>query len=278
MSVEELINQIEVYNPDADFDLLRRSYEYSEEHHSGQQRRSGHPYFTHCLETAKSLIDLKLDVPTICAGLLHDVLEDTLVTRDDLAQLFGESIAQLVEGVTKIGTYHFKGRTQQTQADNYLNLFLATAKDIRVILIKLADRLHNMETLSFLPIGRQQEIAKETLEIYASLAHRLGINRFKSRLEDLAFKYLHPLEYREIASLLAEKLDEREAYTRKMEGIIGGGRDQSKSAWPPQAYIQHLSQDSPQRRSLRGNLRFDCVANLGRNHCGLLCGVRGITR
>ena len=220
MSVEELINQIEVYNPDADFDLLRRSYEYSEEHHGGQQRRSGHPYFTHCLETAKSLIDLKLDVPTICAGLLHDVLEDTLVTRDDLAQLFGESIAQLVEGVTKIGTYHFKGRTQQTQADNYLNLFLATAKDIRVILIKLADRLHNMETLSFLPIGRQQEIAKETLEIYASLAHRLGINRFKSRLEDLAFKYLHPLEYREIASLLAEKLDEREAYTRKMEGII----------------------------------------------------------
>ena len=170
MSVEALIKQIETYNPDADFDLLRRSYQYSEEHHSGQQRRSGHPYFTHCLETAKSLIDLKLDVPTICSGLLHDVLEDTLVTRDELARRFGETIAQLVEGVTKIGAYHFKGRTQQTQADNYLNLFLATAKDIRVILIKLADRLHNMETLSFLSIDRQQEIAKETLEIYASLA------------------------------------------------------------------------------------------------------------
>ena len=189
MSVEALISQIQSYNPDADFAILQRSYEYSEERHSGQQRKSGDPYFTHCVETAQTLIELKLDMPTICAGLLHDVLEDTLTTRIELERLFGETIAQLVEGVTKIGKYHFRG-AQRRQAENYLKLLLATATDIRVILIKLADRLHNMRTLSFQPEHKQQEIAQETLDIYAALAHRLGIARIKSRLEDLAFKYL----------------------------------------------------------------------------------------
>ncbi len=220
MSVEYLINQIRAYNPDADFDLLRRSYEYSEACHSGIPRKSGDPYFTHCFETAKTLVELKLDMDTICAGLLHDVLEDTSVTRDELASRFGETIAQLVEGVTNISKYEFKGGVQQRQAENYLRLLLATAKDIRVILIKLADRLHNMNTLSFLPPHKQERIAKQTSEVYAPLAHRLGIWQIKSRLEDLAFKYLYPIEYREIASLLAEKLEKREAYTNKLVGIV----------------------------------------------------------
>jgi GTP pyrophosphokinase len=224
MSVEALISQIQSYNPDADFDILQRSYEYSEERHSGQQRKSGDPYFTHCVETAQTLIELKLDMPTICAGLLHDVLEDTLTTRIELERLFGETIAQLVEGVTKIGKYHFRG-AQRRQAENYLKLLLATATDIRVILIKLADRLHNMRTLSFQPEHKQQEIAQETLDIYAALAHRLGIARIKSRLEDLAFKYLYPVEYKQTAHLLDEKLAEREAYTNRMVEMIQNALD-----------------------------------------------------
>ncbi len=220
MSVETLINHIGGYNSDADFDFLRRSYEFAEKAHKGQWRQSGEPYFTHCIATANVLTELKLDVRTICAGLLHDIIEDTPVTRDELSNLFGETIAQLVQGVSKIGRYKFRGGAQQRQAENYLKLLLATAEDIRVILIKLADRLHNMETLSYLPLHRQQAISKETLEVYAPIAHRLGIWRIMSRLEDLAFKHLYPAEYRDIADLIAEKLTEREAYVDKMVATI----------------------------------------------------------
>lgn len=220
MSVNYLIRQIQAYNPDADCDLLRRSYEYSEAYHQGQQRISGDPYFSHCFETAKTLVELKLDTDTICAGLLHDVLEDTSATRDELVDQFGETITELVEGVTNISKYKFKGGVQQRQAENYLRLLLATAKDTRVILIKLADRLHNMQTLSSLPPHKQERISKQTFEVYAPLAHRLGIARIKSRLEDLAFKFLHASEYREVADLLASKLTEREAYTKWMVDAV----------------------------------------------------------
>ena len=220
MSVETLVDRIGSYTSDADFDFLRRSYEFAEKAHGGQWRQSGEPYFTHCVATANVLTELKLDVRTVCAGLLHDVIEDTPVTRDELSRLFGETIAQLVQGVSKIGRYKFRGGAQQRQAENYLKLLLATAEDIRVILIKLADRLHNMETLSFLPLHRRQAISKETLEVYAPIAHRLGIWRIMSRLEDLAFKHLYPVEYRDIADLLAEKLAEREAYVDKMVATI----------------------------------------------------------
>lgn len=220
MSVNYLIRQIQAYNPDADCDLLRRSFEYSQACHHGQQRISGDPYFIHCLETAKTLVELKLDTDTICAGLLHDVLEDTPATRDELVNQFGETITELVEGVTNISKYKFKGGVQQRQAENYLRLLLATARDTRVILIKLADRLHNMQTLASLPPHKQERIAKQTFEVYAPLAHRLGIALIKSRLEDLAFKYLHANEYREIADLLAAKLAEREAYTKWLVDVV----------------------------------------------------------
>ena len=220
MSVNYLIRQIQAYNPDADCELLRRSYEYSEACHQGQQRISGDPYFSHCFETAKTLVELKLDTDTICAGLLHDVLEDTSATRDELVDQFGETITELVEGVTNISKYKFKGGVQQRQAENYLRLLLATAKDTRVILIKLADRLHNMQTLSSLPPHKQERISKQTFEVYAPLAHRLGIARIKSRLEDLAFKFLHASDYREVADLLASKLTEREAYTKWMVDAV----------------------------------------------------------
>ena len=220
MSVNYLIRQIQAYNPDADCDLLRRSYEFSQTCHHGQMRISGDAYFSHCFETAKTLVELKLDTDTICAGLLHDVLEDTSATRDELVDQFGDTITELVEGVTNISKYRFKGGVQQRQAENYLRLLLATANDTRVILIKLADRLHNMQTLGSLPPHKQERIAKQTFEVYAPLAHRLGIARIKSRLEDLAFKYLHATEYREIADLLAAKLGEREAYTKWMVDVV----------------------------------------------------------
>ena len=217
MSLGSLIQSIKNYNPEADFDLLEYAYKFGEECHAGQKRKSGAPYFSHCIGTAKILIDLKLDIYTICAAILHDTIEDNEeVTRDRLAWQFGETVADLVEGVSKISRYHFKGGVRQRQAESYLKLLLATAQDIRVILIKLADRLHNMETLSFQPESRQREIAKETFEVYAPMAQRLGISRLKSRLEDLAFKHTNPEEYQLIAKLLNQKLVKREDYANQM--------------------------------------------------------------
>ena len=230
MSVKSLINQIQGYNPEAEIELLERCYRFAQEAHDGQKRKSGEPYFTHCVKTAKILAELRLDTHTICAGLMHDILEDTGITRQELQVRFGANIANLVEGVTKIGQYRPNVASptaaavitvedrihRKTQAETYRKLLLATAEDMRVILIKLADRLHNMETLKFLTSEKCQRIAKETLEIYAPIAHRLGIWRIMSRLEDLAFKHLYPSEYRKIAELLDQKLAEREAYCDKM--------------------------------------------------------------
>ena len=230
MSIKSLVNQIQAYNPDAEVELLERCYRFSQEAHEGQQRKSGEPYFTHCLKTAEILAELRLDTHTICAGLMHDVLEDTGITRQEMQVRFGANIANLVEGVTKIGQYKLSIASQTSdtkstvehrvhrkrQAETYRKLLLATAEDMRVILIKLADRLHNMETLEFLSSEKCQRVAKETLEIYAPIAHRLGLWRIMGRLEDLAFKHLYPIEYRKIADLLNQKLTEREAYCDKM--------------------------------------------------------------
>ena len=222
MSVESLIQIIRRNNPDAgtDFAFLKECYSFAEYAHRNQLRKSGDPYFMHCVKTAEILAQLRLDMDTICAGLMHDVLEDTGVTRLEMQEKFGENIAQLVEGVTKIGRYHFSGGKRKRQADTYRKLLLATAEDMRVILIKLADRLHNMDTLEYLSEEQQQRISKETLEIYAPIAHRLGIWSIMSRLEDRSLKYLLPDTYREIADLLNEKLEERQAYCKKMEAII----------------------------------------------------------
>ena len=236
MSIKSLVNQIQAYNPDAEVELLERCYRFAQEAHEGQQRKSGEPYFTHCLKTAEILAELRLDTHTICAGLMHDVLEDTGITRQEMQVRFGTNIANLVEGVTKIGQYKLSIASQtpdpkstvehrvhrKRQAETYRKLLLATAADMRVILIKLADRLHNMETLEFLSSEKCQRVAKETLEIYAPIAHRLGLWRIMGRLEDLAFKHLYPIEYRKIADLLNQKLTEREAYCDKMVKQIRG--------------------------------------------------------
>ena len=222
MSAESLITKIQKHNPEAvtDFDFLKTCYSFAKNAHQKQLRKSGEPYFMHCVRTAEILAQLQLDMDTICAGLMHDVLEDTGITRDEMEKQFGKNIAHLVEGVTKIGRYKFSGGQRKRQAETYRKLLLATAVDMRVILIKLADRVHNMETLEHVSTEQQQRISKETLEIYAPIAHRLGIWSMMSRLEDLSFKYLLPDAYREIADLLNEKLEERQAYCQKMEVTI----------------------------------------------------------
>ncbi len=188
---EDITDKIEAYHPEADFDLLRRAYIFSAMEHRGQVRRSGEPYLTHPLEVANILADLKLDVTSVAVGLLHDVLEDTLTTREVIEEYFGKEIADLVEGLSKISKIHFTSEAEK-EAENFRKMLLAMVHDIRVILVKLADRLHNMRTLGHLQVERRKRIARETIDIYAPLANRLGMGTIKQELEDLSLAHLDP--------------------------------------------------------------------------------------
>ena len=179
---EDLLEKVRAYSPDADVELLRRAYVFSAFEHRGQVRRSGEPYLIHPLAVAEFLVDLKLDAVAIAAGLLHDVVEDTLTTIERIRELFGPEVAHVVEGVTKISAIDFASREEQ-QAENLRKMMLAMVDDIRVVLIKLADRLHNMRTLEHLQPDRQNKIAQETLDIYAPIAHRLGMGKIRGELE-----------------------------------------------------------------------------------------------
>ncbi|MFQ5846418.1 MAG: RelA/SpoT family protein [Candidatus Methylomirabilales bacterium] len=220
MGIEELIDDIKSYNPGADAAILRRAHEFAATVHRGQARRSGDPYLSHPVEVAAILTGLKVDVRAIAAGLLHDAIEDTHTTTQEIRTLFGDEIADLVDGVTKLSKLPFSTR-EDRQADSFRKMFLAMAKDIRVIVIKLADRLHNMRTLAPLPEAKQRLIAKETLEIYAPLAHRLGMAKIKQELEDLSLRYLDPDAYRELTVQVATKQREREAQINEVIAILG---------------------------------------------------------
>src|SRR5918994_7374119 len=191
---EDLVEKVRTYSPDADLELLRGAYVFSAFEHRGQVRHSGEPYMVHPLEVADFLADMKLDVVAIAAGLLHDVVEDTLTSIERIEELFGRDVAHVVEGVTKISAIPFSS-SEERQAENFRKMLLAMVDDIRVILVKLADRLHNMRTLHHLPEERRIKIAQETLDIYAPIANRLGMSRIKNELEELAFKYLEPAAY-----------------------------------------------------------------------------------
>jgi guanosine-3',5'-bis(diphosphate) 3'-pyrophosphohydrolase len=208
--LQTLIEEIPKYQPHADLDLVHRAYRFSEQSHQGQQRASGEPYLSHPLEVAGLLVDFKMDVTTVTAGLLHDVLEDTKTTKDELVREFGADIAELVDGVTKIGKLAFSSR-EERQAENFRKMVVAMARDIRVLMIKLADRLHNMRTLGYLPSDKGKKIAQETLDIYAPLAHRLGMAKVKAELEDLALRVMHPDSYQELMRRVAKRRLEREA-------------------------------------------------------------------
>ncbi|MFZ5646256.1 MAG: RelA/SpoT family protein [Bacillota bacterium] len=219
MTLDDLVQKIIHYNPRADLALVRRAYGFAEEAHRGQKRISGEEYITHPLSVAMILAELEMDQETLLAGLLHDVVEDTSVTLDRIKNEFGDEVAQLVDGVTKLGRLEFKSKEEQ-QAENLRKMFLAMAKDIRVILIKLADRLHNLRTLKYQPEKKQKEIGQETLEIYAPLAHRLGIYLLKWELEDLSFRFLHPDEYYDLAHKIAQTRNKRETYIKNAIGIL----------------------------------------------------------
>jgi len=218
-NVHDLIERVQRYNPNAQVDLIRRAYDFSARAHEGQVRRSGEPYLRHPLAVAEVLATLKLDVPAIVAGLLHDTVEDTVCTREQIEEEFGKNVARLVDGVTKIGQIHFKSY-EEKQAENFRKMLISMADDVRVILIKLADRLHNMRTLEHLSPAHQQKVAQETLEIYAPLANRLGIGWMKAELEDLCFKALKPDIYVALAERVAKQVEEREQYIQEVIGVV----------------------------------------------------------
>ena len=193
----ELMRKLRENRPSDDLNLVKKAYEFSQKHHAGQHRASGEPYLVHPLEVGNVLAEMKMDSVAIAAGLLHDSVEDTSVTTVEIRQEFGEQVAHIVEGVTKISKIDFASR-EEAQAENLRKMMLAMVDDIRVVLIKLADRLHNMRTLEHLPPERQQKIARETLEIYAPIAHRLGMGKIRGELEDLGFRYVDPIGYEQV--------------------------------------------------------------------------------
>ncbi|MGL5575339.1 MAG: RelA/SpoT family protein, partial [Sarcina sp.] len=207
--LEELIERVEKGSKGADIELIKKAYDLAVTAHIEQKRESGEPYVIHPINVAMILADMGMDTSTIVAGLLHDVIEDTEYTYDDIKVRFGEEIANLVDGVTKLGQIQYKSKQEQ-QADNVRKMLLAMAKDIRVIIVKLADRLHNMRTLKHMKPEKQKAKAQETLDIYAPLAHRLGISKIKWELEDLCLRYIHPEEYYSLVKEIAEKRAERE--------------------------------------------------------------------
>jgi guanosine-3',5'-bis(diphosphate) 3'-pyrophosphohydrolase len=218
-TIDELTTRVAEYNAGADLTLLRKAYEFSEKAHQGQIRRSGEAYISHPLGVSAILADLRLDVPTLITGLLHDTVEDTKVTLEDIVQNFGVEIAQLVDGVTKISRMTFR-HMHEKQGENIRKMIVAMGKDVRVILVKLADRLHNMRTLNHMPYEKQALIAQETLDIYAPLANRLGISSIKIELEDLSFRYLKPDMYYSLAQKVAKKKKERERYIDEVKRIL----------------------------------------------------------
>ncbi len=217
--IEKFLSDIATLRPGADLDLVRRAYLFSRMAHEGQMRLSGAPYLTHCVETARILAELHLDPVTIAGGLLHDIIEDTSIALDEVRHEFGDEVADIVDGVTHISEMSFENPEKQ-QMENYRKMLLSMARDVRVILIKIADRLHNMRTLQYLPEEDRVRISRETLDVFAPLAHRLGIARVKWELEDLALKYLDPAAYEFLAAQIAESRAERERYIEELKGPL----------------------------------------------------------
>jgi GTP pyrophosphokinase len=216
---DDLKKEMSQYFPEADFGLLKKAHDFAQSLHEGQVRKSGEPYINHPIAVAHILASMRMDLSTVVTGILHDVVEDTETCCEELAETFGNEVAQLVDGVTKISQISFKSKHEK-QAENFRKMILATAKDLRVILVKLADRTHNMRTLQFMPPHKQEAIASETQEIYVPLANRLGISWMKIELEDLCLRYLHPEVYQKLAKLVQAKKAEREEYTETMIGIL----------------------------------------------------------
>jgi GTP pyrophosphokinase len=217
--LEALLKQVHANRPSDDISLIRKAWEFSVQHHRGQMRASGEPYIIHPLEVAEVLAEMKMDSTSIAAGLLHDSVEDTPATNEEIAAGFGDQVAHIVEGVTNIDKIEFANR-EDRQAENVRKMLLAMVSDVRVVLIKLADRLHNMRTLEHLRPERQESIARETLDIYAPLAHRLGMGKVRGELEDLAFRYTDPVSYEQVAAAVESRRVEGEQFLRGVEDTL----------------------------------------------------------
>src|SRR6202451_1980930 len=215
----DLMRRMQESRPQDDLTIIKKAYDYSLKHHEGQSRASGEPYLVHPLEVALVLAEMKMDPVAVAAGLLHDSVEDTSVTIVDIRKEFGEQVAHIVEGVTKISKIDFATREEQ-QAENLRKMMLAMVDDIRVVLIKLADRLHNMRTLEHLQPDRQTKIAQETFEIYAPIAHRLGMGKIRGELEDLGFRLLDPGGYEQVAKGVDDRRKEGERFLANIPGIL----------------------------------------------------------
>src|SRR5579875_1324736 len=216
---QKLIATVRANRPNDDTEIIRKAWEFCLEHHKGQRRASGEPFVLHPLEVAVVLAEMKLDSTAIAAGLLHDAVEDTPVTTAEIASKFGEQVAHIVEGVTKIDKIQFANK-EDRQAENVRKMLLAMVSDVRVVLIKLADRLHNMRTLQHLRVERQQAIAQETLDIYAPLAHRLGMGKVRGELEDLAFRYVDAVSYEKVQTAIDERRKEGEDFLEEVERTL----------------------------------------------------------
>lgn len=219
LKLSDILDAVKSYHPQADLDLIRKAYVCSAKYHEGQVRKSGEPYLSHPLEVAKILAELKLDEASICTGLLHDTVEDTSATKDEIQEVFGVDIANLVDGVTKLSQIKFHS-TEEKQAENFRKMLVAMSKDIRVLLVKLADRLHNMRTLQYMAPEKQERIALETIEIYAPLANRLGIGWLKAELEDLSFKYIKPWDYRNLREKVGKTKKERSKFIEEVSNDL----------------------------------------------------------
>ena len=237
---EELVRCIQKYHPSGDLTMVRRAYEIARDFHKDQKRKSGEPYIIHPLHVAIILAKLELDKESIIAGILHDVVEDTVMTLDELKDIFGEEVALLVDGVTKLTQLSWSKDKMELQAENLRKMFMAMAKDIRVILIKLSDRLHNMRTLEFMTPAKQQEKATETMDIYAPLADRLGISKIKIELDDLCLKYLEPLVYEELQENLNIRKESREAFVEEIVSEVKSHMEAAEIQCHIYGRVKHL--------------------------------------
>jgi guanosine-3',5'-bis(diphosphate) 3'-pyrophosphohydrolase len=280
VTIDEICESVLKRNPNADLDLIRRSYDYSAERHAGQFRKSGDPYLVHPMSVAKIIADLNLDVPSICAGILHDCVEDTTATSEDISDKFGEEIQRIVDGVTKLGQIPWTTR-EERQAENFRKMLMAMARDIRVILVKLADRVHNMRTLQYMSRDKQERIARETREIYAPIANRLGLQWMKVELEDLAFSFLEPQDWKNLRTQMEGTEAQRSEYIRdvcaklievlaenEIKGEVSG---RAKGYWSIHQKMKRTGRDLEQVydivafRIITDSVR-DCYATLGIIH------------
>jgi len=259
MNLAEFIIRIESYNANVDIPLIRKAYEFSDKSHAGQKRQSGEPFVEHCLEVAFILAEQHMDSTTIAAGLIHDVVEDTPVTPIEVRDHFDDEVAELVDGVTKLGAVQFSSREEQ-QAEYFRKMLLTLAEDIRVILIKLADRLHNMRTLEHLPREKRTRIAQETRDVYCPLAHRFGLNRIKVELDDLSLKYLEPGVYLDLVQRIKEKKQEREAYIEEVVAPIR--KELSENGIQANVYGRAKHLDSVYRKIRSRNVLFEEIYDL----------------